>query len=93
MAAAGGVDPATMKQIITDGIANSNVLALWDDMGARWKKMLEASAPGEELPNLRKDLHTALELARELGVGLPVGAHVSRIADTGVATGHDNPLL
>jgi len=90
---AGGVQPDVLKQIIRDGIANSSVLALWNDMGPRWKKMLEASAPGSELPNMRKDLHTALELARELGVKLPVGTQVSQVADAGIATGRDNPLL
>ncbi|MDB5811570.1 MAG: 6-phosphogluconate dehydrogenase [Betaproteobacteria bacterium] len=90
---AGGVQPAVMKQIIKDGIANSNVLAMWNDMGPRWKSMLEASTPDADLPNMRKDLHTALELARELGVNLPVGTQTSLIADAGIATGHDNPLL
>jgi 2-hydroxy-3-oxopropionate reductase len=90
---AGGVQPEVLKQIIRDGIANSNVLALWNDMGQRWKSMLEARTPGGELPNMRKDLHTALELARELGIRLPVGTQVSQVADAGVATGHDNPLL
>jgi 3-hydroxyisobutyrate dehydrogenase-like beta-hydroxyacid dehydrogenase len=90
---AGGVQPDVLKQIIRDGIANSNVLALWNDMGPRWKNMLGPGAPGSELPNMRKDLHTALELARELGVKLPVGTQVSQVADAGVATGRDNPLL
>ncbi len=90
---AGGVDPAVMRQIIRDGIANSNVLEMWNEMGPRWKSMLEAAAPGAELPNMRKDLHTVLELARELGVNLPVGTQVSSLADAGAATGHDNPLL
>jgi 2-hydroxy-3-oxopropionate reductase len=90
---AGGVQPDVLKQIIRDGIANSNVLAMWEDMGPRWKNMLGPSAPGSELPNLRKDLHTALELARELGVKLPVGTQVSQVADAGIATGRDNPLL
>ena len=90
---AGGVQPDVLKQIIRDGIANSNVLALWNDMGPRWKNMLGPSAPGSELPNMRKDLHTALELARELGVNLPVGTQVSQVADAGIATGRDNPLL
>jgi 2-hydroxy-3-oxopropionate reductase len=90
---AGGVDPKILKQIIRDGLANSNVLTLWDDLGPRWKSMLEPSPPGSELPNMRKDLHTALELARDLGVNLPVGTQVSQVADAGVATGHDNPLL
>jgi 2-hydroxy-3-oxopropionate reductase len=90
---AGGVQPDVLKQIIRDGIANSNVLAMWEDMGPRWKNMLGPSAPGSELPNMRKDLHTALELARELGVKLPVGTQVSQVADAGIATGRDNPLL
>ncbi len=90
---AGGVQPDLLKQIIRDGIANSKVLGLWEAMGPRWKSMLEAAPPSAELPNMRKDLHTALELARELGVNLPVGTQASLIADAGVATGHDNPLL
>jgi 3-hydroxyisobutyrate dehydrogenase-like beta-hydroxyacid dehydrogenase len=55
--------------------------------------MLKQAPPGIELPNLRKDLHSALELARKLGVDLKIGAHASGIADAGVATGHDDPLL
>lgn len=89
---AGGVQPDLLKQIIRDGIANSKVLGLWEAMGPRWKSMLEAAPPGAELPNMRKDLHTALELARELGVNLPVGTQASLIADACVATGNDNPL-
>jgi 2-hydroxy-3-oxopropionate reductase len=90
---AGGVEPATLKRIIADGIAASGVLQLWDDLGPRWKKMLEPAAPGAALPNMRKDLHSALELARELGINLYIGSQVSLIADAGVATGHDNPAL
>lgn len=93
LGAAGGVDPGVMKQIIRDGIANSTVLGMWNDLGPRWKKMLEPAAPGTELPNMRKDLHTALELARELGLALPVGSEVSRVADAGVATGHADPRI
>jgi 2-hydroxy-3-oxopropionate reductase len=93
LGAAGGVQPAILKKIIKDGIANSTVLSLWDDMGPRWKSMLAAGAPDGELPNMRKDLHTALELARELGVALPIGAQVSQVADAGIATGHDDPAL
>jgi 2-hydroxy-3-oxopropionate reductase len=93
LGAAGGVEPAILKQILKDGLANSTVLQVWNELGSRWKDMLKPAAPDAELPNLRKDLHTALELARELGVELHVGTHASRIADSGVATGHDNPLL
>jgi len=90
---AGGVDPAVLKQILKDGLANSTVLQVWGELGPRWKDMLKPAAPGAEVPNLRKDFHTALELARELGVDLKLGTHASNIADSGVAAGHSDPLL
>ena len=90
---AGGVKPDILKQVLKDGLANSTALQVWHDLGPRWKGMMRPSVPGEPLPNLRKDLHTALELARELGLDLHIGEHASRIADSGKATGHDNPAL
>jgi len=93
LGAAGGVEPAALKQILRDGIANSGVLQLWDDLGPRWKNMLKRAAPGAATPNLRKDLHSALELAHELGINLYLGTQASLIADAGVATGHDDAAL
>jgi 2-hydroxy-3-oxopropionate reductase len=93
LAAAGGVDPAVMKDVLREGIANSSVLQLWKDLGPRWKNMLNATPPGMTPPNMRKDLHMVLELAEELGVNLYVGTQASLIADAGVATGHDDPRL
>ena len=90
---AGGVAPEVMKQVLQQGLANSTVLQVWHDLGPRWKGMLEAAAPGAPLPNMRKDLHLVLELAAELGVKLPVGSHASQVADAGMATGHDDPLI
>jgi 2-hydroxy-3-oxopropionate reductase len=90
---AGGVDPGVLRQIIKDGLANSTVLQVWGDMGPRWKGMMKPAAPDAPLPNIRKDLHSALELARELGLTLPVGALASHIADAGTAIGHDNPRI
>jgi 3-hydroxyisobutyrate dehydrogenase-like beta-hydroxyacid dehydrogenase len=90
---AGGVKPDVLRQIIRDGLANSTALENWFDLGARWKGMFAPSEPGAPLPNLRKDLHTALELARELGVKLNVAVEASRVADAGTATGHDDPRL
>jgi len=89
---AGGVEPAILKQIFKDGLANSAALQAWDEFGLRWKGMLAATPPNVTPPNLRKDLHSALELAHELGVNLYVGAQASLIADAGVATGHNDPL-
>lgn len=90
---AGGVRPEVMKQILGEGIANSDVLALWPDLGPRWKNMLKATSPDAPLPNMRKDLHMVLDLARALGVPVYLGAQGSLIADAGVATGHDDPTL
>jgi 2-hydroxy-3-oxopropionate reductase len=93
LGAAGGVAPETMKDVLRQGLANSTVLQVWQDLGPRWKGMLETTAPGAALPNMRKDLHLVLELARELGVNLYLGTQGSLIADAGVATGHDDPRL
>ncbi len=93
LGAAGGVDPAVMKQILSEGIANSTVLQLWKDLGPRWKKMLHATPPGVTPPNMRKDLHMVLELAQELGVSLYLGTQASLIADAGISTGHGDSRL
>ena len=49
--------------------------------------------PSAPLPNLRKDLHTAIELAKTLGIDVPVATEASRVADAGTATGHDDQRL
>lgn len=90
---AGGVEAAVLRKILKEGIANSTVLQLWDDLGPRWKGMLRPSDPAAMPPNLRKDLHLALELGHRLGVNLYVGTQASLIADAGIATGHDDPRL
>jgi 2-hydroxy-3-oxopropionate reductase len=93
LGSAAGVDPEVLKGILKDGIANSGVLGLWHDLGPRWKGMLEATAPAATPPNMRKDLHLVLEMARDLGVPLYLGNQGSLIADAGVATGHADPTL
>ena len=90
---AGGVEPAVLKRIFREGIADSAVLRLWDDLAPRWKGMLAATPPDVTPPNLRKDLHLVLEYARELGLNLYVAAQASLIADSGHATGRDDPNL
>jgi 3-hydroxyisobutyrate dehydrogenase-like beta-hydroxyacid dehydrogenase len=90
---AGGVDPLVLKTILKEGIANSSVLQLWDELGPRWKGMLRPSEPGAMPPNMRKDLHLALQLAHRLDVNLYVGTQASLIADAGVATGHADHRL
>ena len=90
---AAGVDPGVMKTILSDGIAGSSVLALWKDLGPRWKGMLEPTPPGVTPPNMRKDLHLVLDLAHALGVPLYLGTQGSLVADAGAATGRDDPEL
>ncbi|HEX2827651.1 MAG TPA: NAD(P)-dependent oxidoreductase [Burkholderiales bacterium] len=90
---AGGVEPAVMKRILREGIADSAVLRLWDDLAPRWKGMLAPTPPDVTPPNLRKDLHLVLEYARELGVNLYVATQASLIADSGNATGREDSGL
>jgi 2-hydroxy-3-oxopropionate reductase len=91
LGAKGGVDPAVMRDILRNGLADSTVLKVWPDMGPRWKGMLKSADPAAPLPNMRKDLHSALALAGELDLPLPLGALVSSVADSGAAIGHDDP--
>jgi 3-hydroxyisobutyrate dehydrogenase-like beta-hydroxyacid dehydrogenase len=93
LGAAGGVAPEVLRQILKEGLANSTVPGVWHDMGPRWKGMLKPAPPDAPLPNIRKDLHSALDLARALGVTLPVGSLISQIADAGIAIGHDDPEI
>jgi 2-hydroxy-3-oxopropionate reductase len=88
---AGGVEPAVLKQILKDGIANSAVLQLWEDLGPRWKGMLAPTPPGVTPPNLRKDLHLVLDYAQELGIPLYISTQASLVADSGHATGREDP--
>jgi len=93
LGAAGGLEPAVLKDVLRKGLANSAVLQAWPDLGPRWKGMLAPGAPGAPLPNMRKDLHLVLQLAEELGVPLQIASQASRIADAGKATGQGDPRL
>ena len=93
LGAAGGVEPAVLKQVLGQGLANSAVLQAWKDLGPRWKGMLAEIPAGATPPNMRKDLHLVLEFARDVGVPLFVGSQASLIADAGIATGHRDPRL
>jgi 2-hydroxy-3-oxopropionate reductase len=90
---AGGVAPEVMRTVLKQGLANSAVLQVWHELGPRWKGMLRRTAPGAPLPNLRKDLHWVLELAGALDLSVPVAQCASHVADSGQATGHDDPEL
>jgi 2-hydroxy-3-oxopropionate reductase len=89
----GGVAPGVLRDILKSGLANSTVLDVWRDMGPRWKGMLKPADPSAPLPNIRKDLHSALELAKTLELALPIGTLASALADRGKAVGHADPAL
>ncbi|HVJ12907.1 MAG TPA: NAD(P)-dependent oxidoreductase [Burkholderiales bacterium] len=91
LGAAGGLEPAVLKEVLRKGLANSAVLQAWPDLGSRWKGMLAPSAPGAPLPNMRKDLHLVLQMAEALGVPLHIASQASRTADSGQATGLYSP--
>lgn len=91
LGAAGGLEPAVLKEVLRKGLANSAVLQAWPDLGPRWKGMLAPGAPGAPLPNMRKDLHLVLQMAEALGVPLHIASQASRIADSGQATGLYSP--
>ncbi len=91
LGAAGGLEPAVLKEVLRKGLANSAVLQAWPDLGPRWKGMLAPSAPGAPLPNMRKDLHLVLQMAEALGVPLHIASQASRTADSGQATGLCSP--
>jgi 2-hydroxy-3-oxopropionate reductase len=93
LGAAGGLDAAVLKQVLTQGLANSAVLQAWKDLGPRWKGMLEATPPDVTPPNMRKDLHLVLDFARAIGVPLYIASQASLVADAGIATGHGDPRL
>src|SRR5262245_54172155 len=42
LGAAGGLEPAVLKEVLAKGLANSAVLQAWKDLGPRWKGMLAA---------------------------------------------------
>jgi 2-hydroxy-3-oxopropionate reductase len=54
LGAAGGLEPAVLKNVLGQGLANSAVLQAWKDLGPRWKGMLNATPPGATPPNMRK---------------------------------------
>jgi 2-hydroxy-3-oxopropionate reductase len=67
LAAAGGADPAAVRQALTGGFADSKILQIHGGM------MLERNfVPGGPAWTLRKDGRTILAAAREAGLTLPI---------------------
>jgi hypothetical protein len=55
--------------------------------------MFTPTLDGDPMPNLRKDLHLAIDLAHQLAVDVHVGSHASQVADDGNVTGTGDPEL
>lgn len=92
LAAAGGADPAAVRDAIRGGFAESRIL---EEHGAR---MLERNfVPGGETKNQLKDLNTVLDVACELRLELPITQEVRELfralADAGGAPYDHSALL
>jgi 2-hydroxy-3-oxopropionate reductase len=91
LARAYGLDPATVLQAWRGGFADSRVLS---EHGARMVE--EQFAPGAALRLHLKDLHIALDLARELDLSLPATGGLAGTMERLVASGfqdHDHSIL
>ncbi|MEZ5839505.1 MAG: NAD(P)-dependent oxidoreductase [Hyphomicrobiales bacterium] len=77
LAAAGGADPAAVRDAIRGGFAESRILEL------HGRRMIESDyAPGGQVATQLKDLDTILATATDLGLTLPLAANVrERYAD------------
>jgi 2-hydroxy-3-oxopropionate reductase len=74
LAAAGGADPAAVRQALTGGFADSKILQIHGSM------MLERNfIPGGPAWTLRKDGRTILAAARESGLTLPIAERAAAL--------------
>lgn len=82
LAAAGGADPAAVREALMGGFADSRILTL------HGKRMLERDfVPGGKARTQVKDLDTILAAAAEAGVTLPLSAQVAELFKALVARG------
>jgi len=80
LAAAGGADPAKVREALTGGFADSPIL--------KWhgERMLNRDwRPGGRLRTQVKDLRTLLEVAASLDVRLPLSSKVGELFEAGMA--------
>jgi len=86
--------PGSDEVRIETGPRNSTVLQVWHDLGPRWKGMLEPTAPGAPLPNMRKGPASGAGIGRVAGHAAARSPTIaSQVADSGTAIGHNDPLL
>lgn len=82
LAAAGGADPAKVREALSGGFADSTILKLHGE------RMLErAWNPGGRVRTQVKDLRTILAEAAALGLQLPLASKVTELFEAGVQSG------
>ena len=82
LAAAGGADPAKVREALSGGFADSTILKLHGE------RMLErAWKPGGRMRTQVKDLRTILAEAAELGLQLPLASRVTELFEAGAKSG------
>ncbi len=83
LAKASGVDPAKVREALLGGFAGSRVLEI------HGKRMLENDyQPGFKAVLHRKDMHLALDQAKQVGIDLPAASHATECIDRLVLKGN-----
>jgi len=82
LAAAGGADPAKVKEALSGGFADSMILKL------HGQRMLDrAWQPGGPTRMQVKDLRTIMSMASQIGLELPLAARVTELFESSVSAG------
>lgn len=82
LAAAGGADPAKVREALSGGFADSTILK------QHGQRMLDrAWLPGGRTRTQVKDLRTILEAAASMGLELPITARVTELFESSLAAG------
>jgi 2-hydroxy-3-oxopropionate reductase len=91
LAAAGGADPAKVREALGGGFADSTILK------QHGQRMIERRwMPGGALKTQVKDLRTILDVAAELQLNLPLVSQVAQVFESGLCAGfgnHDHSAL
>lgn len=83
LAKASGVDPAKVREALLGGFASSRVLEI------HGKRMLENDyKPGFKAVLHRKDMHLAMDQAKQSGLDLPAATYATQCIDRLVLKGH-----
>jgi 2-hydroxy-3-oxopropionate reductase len=85
LAKTSGVNPAKVREALLGGYASSRVLEV------HGRRMLEEDyKPGFKASLHRKDMHIALEQARQIGLPIPAAEYAMQCLDKLVSEGHND---